>query len=80
MAFTQSELALHSYNGVTPFMEYVYINSEGDTVTASGFFNDAAEELTVGSTIYVVDTGVTYRVTAISDGAVTVAANYDSPA
>lgn len=80
MAFAQNELALHGYNGSvpgTPFKEYVYANSGTDNVTAAGFFNLAADELSVGSTIYVINTGITYRVTAInSAGVVTVAANY----
>lgn len=83
MAFDQSELALHGYNGAAsgvPFQEYVYVNSEEDDVTAAGFFNNAAEELAVGSTIYVINTGITYRVTQISSaGVVTVAANYAAP-
>lgn len=84
MAFNQGELALHGYNGAvsgTPFKEYVYANSEGDTVTETGFFNDAAEELAVGNTIYVIDTGIAFRVSAISSaGVVTVAANYNTAA
>ena len=80
MAFAQSELALHGYNGAvsgTPFKEYVYANSGTDNVAAAGFFNPASEELSVGSTIYVINTGITFRVTAISGaGVVTVAANY----
>lgn len=80
MAFAQNELALHGYNGSVsgiPFKEFVYANSGSDTVTATGFFNPASEELSVGSTIYVINTGVTFRVSAISSaGAVTVAANY----
>jgi hypothetical protein len=83
MAFVQSELALHGYNGAVtdaPFREYVYTNSGADTVTATGFFNAAAEELGVGNTIYVINTGVTFRVSAISGaGVVTVVANYAAP-
>lgn len=83
MAFAQNELALHGYNGAAdgvPFQEYVYVNSEEDNVAAAGFFNPAADELSVGSTIYVINTGITFRVTAISGaGVVTVAANYAAP-
>lgn len=80
MAFNQNELALHGLNASVAdslFREYVYANSEGDTVTATGFFNAAADELSVGNTIYVINTGITFRVSAISGaGVVTVVPNY----
>lgn len=89
MAFAQNELSLHSYNGAqfnastgagVPFRQYVYTNSAADNVTAAGFFNPAADDLSVGNTIYVINTGITYRVTVISSaGVVTVAANYAAP-
>lgn len=80
MAFAQNELSLLAYTGAgTSFSQYAYANSETDTVTSSGFFNNAADELNVGDTIYVVNTGITLRVSANTGTVVTVVANYAAP-
>lgn len=80
MAFAQNELSLLAYTGASgSFSQYAYANSETDNVAAAGFFNAAADELTVGDTIYVVNTGITYRVASITAGVVAIAANYDAP-
>lgn len=82
MAYTQSEMSLMAYTGAgdTGHHYYFYTNSEGDDVTATDFFNDVADSLNVGDLIYDVDGSIHYHVTDITDGAVTVAANYDAPA
>ena len=81
MAFAQNELSLMAYTGAAgSFTQYAYANTEADNVAAAGFFNAAAGELDAGDTIYVVNTGITFRVTDVSDaGVVTVAANYAAP-
>lgn len=77
MAFAQNELSLLSYSGAgDSFSQYAYTNSAPDTVTATGFFNNAVEELSVGDTIYVVNTGITLRVSVNNGTVVTVVANY----
>lgn len=80
MAFSRSELSLMAYTGADGGHHlYFYSNSASDTVTAANFFDDAADELNVGDLIYDVDGAIHYNVTAITDGAVTVAANYTAP-
>lgn len=81
MAFAQDQLSLLSYSGAgASFSQYAYANTATDTVTATGFFNNAVEELSVGDTIYVLNTGITLRVSANNGTVVTVVANYTAPA
>lgn len=81
MAFAQKELSLMAYTGAdVGFRQWAYANSAEDDVTAANFFDDAATELKVNDSIYTIDDGLTYRVSAIADGAVTVVANYAAPA
>lgn len=81
MAYDNTELSQMAYTGANGGNSlFFYANSGGDTVTASGFFDDVADVLNVGDIILDVDGGIFYRVSAISDGAVTVAAVHDAPA
>lgn len=81
MAYTNTELSQMAYTGANGGNSlFFYANSAQDTVTATGFFNDVADVLNVGDIILDVDGGIFYRVSAISDGAVTVAAVHDAPA
>lgn len=75
MAFVRSELSLMAYTGAdTGHSFWFYANSEGDTLTDAGYFNDAVPEIRVGDLIYDVDGGEFVRVTAISgEGVATVA-------
>lgn len=81
MAFAKSELAQMAYTGANGGNAFwFYSNTNGDTVTASGFFNDAAEELSEGDLVFDVDGVVFYSVSDIASGVVTVAAVHDTPA
>lgn len=82
MAFTRSELAAGPYNGVTTggFQQYFYRNSAADNVTGANFFLPAQAQLVVGNTIYVANTGITYRVTVSNSTTLTIVANYAAPA
>ena len=73
MAFNREELSQMAYTGAgTGNAFWFYTNSDEDTVTASGYFDDASEELRVGDLIFDVDGAGFVAVSAISDGAVTV--------
>lgn len=73
MAFNREELSQMAYTGAgTGNAFWFYTNSDGNTVTASGYFDDASEELRVGDLIFDVDGAGFVAVSAISDGAVTV--------
>jgi hypothetical protein len=74
MAFNKSELSQMAYTGANGGNAFwYYSNSDGDTVTDAGYFNDAAEELSVGDLIYDVDGAGFVGVSTISDGVVAVA-------
>jgi len=73
MAFNREELSQMAYTGAgTGNAFWFYTNSDEDTVTSSGYFDDASEELRVGDLIFDVDGAGFVAVSAISDGAVTV--------
>lgn len=73
MAFNREELSQMAYTGAgTGNAFWFYTNSDEDTVTASGYFDDVSEELRVGDLIFDVDGAGFVAVSAISDGAVTV--------
>lgn len=73
MAFNREELSQMAYTGAgTGNAFWFYTNSDGNTVTASGYFDDVSEELRVGDLIFDVDGAGFVAVSAISDGAVTV--------
>jgi len=73
MAFNREELSQMAYTGAgTGNAFWFYTNSDGNTVTASGYFDAASEELQVGDLIFDVDGAGFVAVSAISDGAVTV--------
>lgn len=75
MAFNRDELSQMAYTGAgTGNAFWFYTNSDEDTVTDTGYFNDAAEELQVGDLIYDVDGVGFVAVSAIAEGVVTVAA------
>lgn len=81
MAFSKSELAQMAYTGANGGNAFwFYSNTDSDTVTATGFFNDAAEELSVGDVLFDVDGAVFYSVSDIASGVVTVTAVHDQPA
>ncbi len=81
MAFAKSELAQMAYTGANGGNAFwFYSNTNSDTVTASGFFDDAAEELSEGDLVFDVDGVVFYSVSDIASGVVTVAAVHDTPA
>ena len=74
MAFKREELSQMAYTGAgTGNAFWFYTNSEEDTVTATNYFNDAADELQVGDLIYDVDGAGFVAVSAIAAGVVTVA-------
>jgi len=81
MAFEVRDLSLLAYTGASDgYQMWAYPNADEDTVTSSGYFNDAASMLRTGDTIYDVPSGITYRVTsATGETPVTVAANYAAP-
>lgn len=81
MAFEVRDLSLLAYTGAADgYQMWAYPNEAEDTVTDAGFFNGAAGMLRTGDTIYVVNTGITYRVTSDTGATpVAVAANYDTP-
>ena len=73
MAFNREELSQMAYTGAgTGNAFWFYTNSDGNTVTSSGYFDDVSEELRVGDLIFDVDGAGFVAVSAISDGAVTV--------
>lgn len=81
MAFAKSELAQMAYTGANGGNAFwFYSNTASDTVTAVGFFDDAAAELSVGDVLFDVAGPVFYSVSDITDGAVTVAAVHNEPA
>jgi len=74
MAFNKDELSQMAYTGANGGNAFwYYSNTDGDTVTSSGYFDDAAAELSVGDLVYDVDGAGFVGVSAISDGVVTVA-------
>lgn len=75
MAFTSDEMSLMAYTGAASGGHhlYWYTNSASDDITAANFFDDHADNLSEGDVIYDVDGLQMYTVTAIADGAVTVA-------
>ncbi len=73
MAFNKAELSQMAYTGADGGNAFwFYSNTDGDTVTATGYFNGAAAELSVGDLVYDVDGAGFVGVSAISDGVVTV--------
>lgn len=81
MAFAKSELAQMAYTGANGGNAFwFYSNTASDTVTATGFFNDAAEELSEGDVVFDVTGAVFYSVSNIASGVVTVTAVHDQPA
>jgi len=74
MAFNRLELSAMNYTGAGNGNTFwFYSNSDSDTVTANGYFNDAAEELSVGDLVFDVDGAGFVAVSAIAAGVVTVA-------
>lgn len=77
MAFDFDELSLMAYTGATDEgnHQYRYANSEGDDLTAAGFFDEASNQISVNDTIYDQENRVIYAVDSISeDGEVVVSA------
>jgi len=73
MAFAKSGLSQMAYTGANGGNAFwFYANVDGDTVTVSDYFNDAAAELSVGDLIYDVDGATFVAVSDITAGVVTV--------
>lgn len=55
MAFNAKELSLMAVTGAGGAINhlYFYTNSAADDTTGSGYFNDAAEQVTTGDLLYV---------------------------